>query len=234
MLDFIGTVAVTATMIVCINSVISSMAVTPLPRLLLALLAGLWIGLAVALGTSGEFADAGRRPVPLIGIMFATPLLGTAIAAWLSLRVRQALLSVPLPLLVGLNVPRLIGAAFLVLAAQGRLSGPFHIAAAWGDVITALVAVPIAWRIAQPEGTSHWATDLWNLFGALDLLVAVVLGAVSTPGSAIQLIATSVGPAAMQQLPWALIPTVLVPFWLIGHGIIFARLRAGAYKLRTI
>ncbi len=34
------------------------------------------------------------------------------------------------------------------------------------------------------------------------------------------------GPAAMQQLPWALIPTVLVPYWLVAHGIIFAQLRA--------
>ena len=33
-------------------------------------------------------------------------------------------------------------------------------------------------------------------------------------------------PAAMQHLPWSLIPTVLVPFYLIFHGIIFAQLRA--------
>jgi hypothetical protein len=30
----------------------------------------------------------------------------------------------------------------------------------------------------------------------------------------------------VQLLPWALIPTVLVPFYLISHGIVFAQLRA--------
>jgi len=31
-------------------------------------------------------------------------------------------------------------------------------------------------------------------------------------------------------LPWSLIPTVLVPFFLIVHGIVFAQLRAGVTK----
>jgi hypothetical protein len=30
----------------------------------------------------------------------------------------------------------------------------------------------------------------------------------------------------MTALPWALVPTVLVPFFLIAHSIVFARLRA--------
>jgi len=30
----------------------------------------------------------------------------------------------------------------------------------------------------------------------------------------------------VQLLPWSLIPTVLVPFYLITHGIVFAQLRA--------
>ena len=32
--------------------------------------------------------------------------------------------------------------------------------------------------------------------------------------------------AAVQLLPWSLIPTVLVPFYLITHGIIFSQLLA--------
>ena len=33
------------------------------------------------------------------------------------------------------------------------------------------------------------------------------------------------GSTAVQHMPWLLIPTVLVPFYLITHGIIFAQLR---------
>jgi len=32
----------------------------------------------------------------------------------------------------------------------------------------------------------------------------------------------------MQDLPWSFVPTVLVPFWLILHAIIFIQLRRRA------
>jgi hypothetical protein len=55
---------------------------------------------------------------------------------------------------------------------------------------------------------------------------AVTLGTLSANGSPLQLIHAGVGSAAVQHLPWSLIPTVLVPAYLILHGIIFAQLRA--------
>jgi hypothetical protein len=48
----------------------------------------------------------------------------------------------------------------------------------------------------------------------------------SANGSPLQLIHWGAGSTAMQSLPWSLVPTVLVPFYLIMHGIIFAQLRA--------
>jgi hypothetical protein len=72
----------------------------------------------------------------------------------------------------------------------------------------------------------------WNTFGMVDLIVAVALGLISRNGSPLQLIHAGVGSAAMQTLPWAFVPTVLVPFFLIDHGIIFAHL--GARRLDTV
>jgi hypothetical protein len=72
----------------------------------------------------------------------------------------------------------------------------------------------------------------WNTFGMLDLIVAVALGLISRNGSPLQLIDAGVGTAAMQTLPWAFVPTVLVPFFLVAHGVIFARLRAEATDAR--
>lgn len=230
MLDFFGTIAVTAIIVVTLNAFISSMQVRPLVRLILAAAVGIWIGLAVAFASIGEFADVGRRLVPLIGIMFATPLIVTTIIAWRSPAARRAMLSVPLPLLVGLNALRLIGGSFLLLAAAGRLGGPFPSSAGWGDIIAAVFAIPAAWWAARAATDRDWLIGVWNYFGALDLFVAVGLATLSTPGSPFQLIPTSVGPAAMQYLPWVLIPTVLVPYLLIAHGIIFAQLRARARR----
>ena len=65
----------------------------------------------------------------------------------------------------------------------------------------------------------------WNALGALDLLAAVTLGTLSSNGFAYQLLHYDEGSAAVQHLPWLLIPTVLVPFYLVTHGIIFAQLR---------
>ena len=64
----------------------------------------------------------------------------------------------------------------------------------------------------------------WNILGTLDLVAAVGLGVISAPGSPLQILGGSVGSAAMWSLPWSNIPTLLVPFYLITHGVIFARL----------
>jgi hypothetical protein len=45
-------------------------------------------------------------------------------------------------------------------------------------------------------------------------------------GSPIQLIHAGMGSAAMQYLPYCLVPTVLVPFYLITHAIVAAQLAA--------
>ena len=60
----------------------------------------------------------------------------------------------------------------------------------------------------------------------LDLITAVTLGTLSSEGFVAQMFNGDPGSAAVQHMPWLLIPTVLVPFYLITHGIIFAQLRA--------
>lgn len=64
----------------------------------------------------------------------------------------------------------------------------------------------------------------WNILGTLDLVVAVSLGIASAPGSPIQIFGDTIGSTAMWSLPQSTIPTLLVPFYLITHGVIFAKL----------
>jgi hypothetical protein len=113
---------------------------------------------------------------------------------------------------------------FVLLAAAGRLAGPFPYSAGWGDVLTGVFAVPAAW--AATRETRRWDGLIlaWNAFGMLDLIVAVALGVTSRNGSPVQLFHAGVGTAAITTLPWALIPTVLVPLFLIDHAVIFARM----------
>ncbi|MGO9743035.1 MAG: hypothetical protein ACLPN5_16290 [Roseiarcus sp.] len=162
----------------------------------------------------------------MVGAFFALPL--TAFATlWLTSKTfRNALLTIPTSLLVGLNSMRMLGALFLALAATGRLSGPFPYSAGLGDVITGVIAVRLALALARGTPDLDAAIRSWNIFGALDLFAAVGLGLASADGSPLHVLQVGVGSAAMQQLPFSLVPTVLAPFYLITHGIVAAQLAA--------
>ena len=194
-------------------------------RLVVAGIAGGWVGLATALGAAGLLAFSPGHPVPLVGVLFATPLIAAGALAVRYPGVRSALMAIPMSLLIGLNSMRVLGVMFLLLAAQGRLSGPFPFSAGLGDIITGAFAIPLAVSVARSKMPSRGAIKRWNIFGALDLLVAVGLGITSAAGSPLHLIHAGVGSAAMQYLPFCLVPTVLVPFYLITHAIVAAQLR---------
>jgi hypothetical protein len=199
MLDVIGTILATTAIAAALTAVASTLPIQLRGRLALAVLAGVWVGLAAAVAGAGGFTN----PATVL-IMFA----------------------IPMPLLIGLNLIRVGGVLFVLLAAAGRLAGPFPHVAGWGDFVTGALAMPVA-RLAMAKSSQRDRLIVaWNAFGALDLVVAVTLGIMSRNGSPLQLIHAGVGTEAMTTLPWSLVPSVLVPFFLIAHAIVFAQLRA--------
>src|SRR5947207_8102897 len=145
MLDFIGTIVVVSAIIVSINALTGAMPISTSQRLALSVGAGLWTGLAAALAGANLFL--GKNPIgpAMIGTVIAFPMVATAVAASISQPVRAALLGMPMPFLIGLNVWRLAGGFFLLLAAEGRLAGPFPYSAGWGDINTGSLALAWAW-----------------------------------------------------------------------------------------
>jgi len=103
--------------------------------------------------------------------------------------------------LLAINLGRIVGLVFVWLHAQGRLPVEFSDRAGWGDVAAAGGAlVLILWN----GGPGYRpAFILWNLFGMLDLVVAV--------GTAGWL--NVVRPGAMAEM--ASFPLCLVPFWAV-------------------
>jgi hypothetical protein len=224
MLDLIGAVVGMSAVAINLVAFVPALSRRPALRLGIAAVAGGWVGLASSLGGSGLLAFTSASPVPLIGVLCGLPLLSVALLAWRSARVRARLLSLPLPLLVGVNSLRIFGVLFLLLAAGGRLGGPFPLSAGIGDILTGALAIPLALRLARAQPLPLAALRRWNLFGIFDLVVAVALGVTSANGSPLQLIHAGAGSEAIQYLPYCLIPTVLVPFYLITHGIVAAQL----------
>lgn len=227
MLDHIGTVALFAAIIVNFGAFVMAMPGGPVARLSSLTIAGLWTGLAVALAGSGALlGNVGIGPMPPVGVTLSIPLFATAAAAALSPAFRTMLLALPTRLLIGLNTIRILGVFFLLLAAQNRLAGPFPYSAGWGDIVTGALAVPLIAFMARAQGSNSAIPQAWNWFGAVDLFAAIAFGVMSSDGSPLQVFQTGIaGPLPVQSLPWSLIPTVLVPFYLILHGIIHAQLR---------
>ena len=226
MLNLIGAIVGMSAIGINLVAFTSALPVTLTQRLGLAAITGAWVGLASGLGAAGTLAFSPDNPVPLIGVLFAVPLLVVGVLALRSQRVRAALLAVPMEMLIRLNSLRVLGVLFLLLAATGRLSGPFPYSAGLGDIITGALAIPLALNVARAGRPSLRAIRLWNMFGTLDLVVAVTLGITSADGSPLQLIHAGVGSEAMQYLPYCLVPTVLVPFYLITHATVAAQLAA--------
>jgi hypothetical protein len=221
MLDFIGMVITAALMVLVVNTLITVMDVSRAAKITLAAVAGVWIGLAAATAEAGWLTIS--RSVPVVGLFVMVPLLAAALAAaWPA--AREAMLSIPIPIMVALNIVRVFAVLFLMLAAEGRLTGPFPYSAAWGDIITGVVAVPVLWLLKDGNARYTAAIAAWNLFGAADLVLAIAFGITSAEGSPLQFF-PGPGSEAMQHAPWSFVPTVLVPIWLILHGIIAVRLR---------
>ncbi|MBR1143361.1 hypothetical protein [Bradyrhizobium sp. AUGA SZCCT0431] len=227
MLELIGTTVLTAVIALSLNAAITMMPLSPLQKLTTVTIVGLWTGLAIALGTTGIYAST-ATPVPVVGVMLALPLVAIGAAALLSARLRETLLALPMRLLLGLNALRILPGAFiLLLASQGKLSGPFPQSAGWGDIIVGVTAIPLMLVAARNFAGSRHALLAWNVLGTLDLVEAVALGVLSAPGSPQQIFGGAVGSTAMWSLPWSTIPTLLVPFYFITHGIVFAQLLQG-------
>ena len=228
-LDLAGSIVTMAVIAVDLVAVTQALSGSFARRLVIAAVGGGWVGLAVFLGASGRLAFSPNLPAPLIGVMFAVPLLTAAVLALTSEKVRASLLGIPPQLLVGLNAMRILGVLFLLDFIAGSLSGPFPFFAGLGDMITGALAIPLALSIARSKEPSVRAIAGWNAFGTLDLVVAVGLGITSAAGSP----HAGVGSQAMQYLPLSLVPTVLVPFYLLTHAVVAAQLRVRSRAVHT-
>lgn len=187
--------------------------------------AAAWGAIIVAVAALGGFAPAVTGPVPAPVLAFVL-CLALLFGGWFYLpRFRNALLSVPLPALVALNVARLGGVFFLLLAARGRLSTSFASPAGLGDILVGALAIPLALAAARGVARPGWVRA-WNTLGALDLIVAISAGLLSAPGTPFRVFTDGPGTLAMTELPWILVPAVIVPLYLLIHLAIAVKVRA--------
>jgi hypothetical protein len=218
MTDVLGYLVTAALTAIVIGVGATSMEASRRTQVTLILALSLWFGLATAAGAAGLIAV--NNPPATLPFFAAGPLVAGALA-FTNADGRRVMQSLPFKVILGLNIGRVAGAFFLILSWQGRMGGVFPVSAGWGDVIAGVTAALI---LLTGADRSRGVLILWNLFGMLDLITAIVLGVTSTEGSPLQLIHVPPGSNLVEQPPWSLIPTVLVPYFLVMHGIGWAKL----------
>jgi hypothetical protein len=229
MLDVISALGFGAMVASDVTILVSLAAVSLKSKLVASATVAAWVAAMVAIAAMDGFRPGLLGPIPTPVLAFSALVLGSLLAwlAWPAFR--DALLSLPLAALVGVNAFRVGGVFFLLLFAQGRLSAPFAPSAGWGDIITGIAAIPIAAIAASRHNVPRGLLAGWNAFGALDLVVAVTLAFLSAPGTPYRVFTEGPGTVVMTTLPWILAATFLVPLYLLTHFTIAARLRSSRY-----
>ena len=234
MLDILGGLTLTALAILGVSALIVAGVRDGAGRIRLALFAAAWFVGIAGLAAAGVFSRLAGAGTLAIGAAVAAPILAGVIAFARSRSARAFALGVPLAVLVGINVGRILGAFFLALHSAGRLPPTFALTAGWGDIFVGAAAVPLAWAIHRRSPGWRALALGWNALGLLDLVTAVSLGVGSAAGSPLRFIFETPDSGAIVTLPWAMIPGFLVPVFMLVHLTVFAQLAVGVPKAERL
>src|SRR5262245_30987597 len=202
-----------------------------------------WLGVAIPLATwlaliwisamAGAF-EVGRSQLPLVPLAIVLPPVIGLTFLLRSRRIAAAMEVAPRAWLIGIQVYRVLGANFLVLWAYGAIPGAFALPAGIGDVLVGLLALPVAFYLVSGAARGRSVGVAWNLLGIADLVSAVTLGALSSPGP-LQQLSRDHPNLATFSYPIVMTPTFAVPLSLILHGLSLRQLwfRHAASRLGT-
>ena len=226
-LDIVGAVSLTGAAAFLVGTIAAAYPATLSARLRVIAAFALWF-ILIVLASGLDLLDPVKGfGMPALGFAIAVPIVVMAFVATSSGERWARVLAIPMPPLIATHVLRILAVQFLLLWSAGRLTAPFAPFAGWGDIITGVTALPVAWLVWRKAAGWRPVAVIWNLFGAADLIDAISLGILSAPGSPLQLFPIP-SEATMTTLPWVLIPGYLVPLLFMTHVLMLLQLRARA------
>jgi hypothetical protein len=185
---------------------------------------GLWFAGVCAVGASRLIAAGGLLATGGLGTLVILPIAILSLAVFLSRRRLERIRRVNMFPLISVQILRVLGVIFVLLFAAHRLPAPFAPTAGYGDILTAFLAIPLAWAVAKKKKWPRLGIWLWSALGMGDLITAIALGALSAP-SPFQVFRNGPGSAIMPTLPWVLIPGFLVPCFFFLHMVVLVKMR---------
>jgi hypothetical protein len=135
---------------------------------------------------------------------------------------RQMVDAIPLHWLIGSHVLRAIpGIAFLALHDMGLLPD-MALQAGYGDLLAAIVAPAVAYMVYRRNPRARGVAFAWSIFGLLDLVNALYTGQTTIPAWSLTL--SSTGQSIDFINLFVMLPTYMVPLFLVSHLWIFRKL----------
>jgi len=134
---------------------------------------------------------------------------------------KKLLRTVRLESLIALHIFRLIGVFEIILYYYRLLNPGFAFSAGMGDIITALLALPVAKWLSEGKPWSIKAAYAWNIFGTLDIVTLLVI-AVITARKAI--ITGEHGDQELTMFPFVWFPAFAPATILFLHTTVFRKL----------
>jgi hypothetical protein len=191
----------------------------------------LWLAVVWNLALNGVFQPIpGVARLPWLPIAIFAPVIIGLILLLRSKSIAAFLDATPASWLIGLQVYRIFGGIFLVNWVHGTVAGAFAWPAGIGDMLTGIMALPVALQLASGAENGRRVAMAWNIFGLLDFAVAITMGTLSNPGP-LQILGLDIPASLAGTYPIVLIPAFAVPSSILMHALSIWQLRRIARRV---
>lgn len=177
----------------------------------------IWVVAAIYLGSRNIFRihDDVVLPPPIAAGALVPILIGfLAFQYWQPFR--QLIFRIPQHWLIALQIYRITGGVFLVVYAMDLIPGIFALTSGYGDLITGLLALPVAYFCYRQTQSANKVALGWNYLGLFELIILIPFGLLSSP-SPIQTLALDNPNLVTSTWPSVLAPTFHVPLGILLH-----------------
>jgi hypothetical protein len=196
-------------------------------------LLSLWFVFSLTMTLQGRFNTGPQKPPIALGLTMLAPMIAFIVAYRRRGAIWAFCQTLDLRLITAVHIWRLIGIDFILAWTEGRLPAGFALPAGIGDALTALAAIPLALGLNHGLPAARKRFIVWNLFGFSDLVLAVALGVLHSNSPIGIFSAYGSTSPLMGEFPRALIPTFLVPVYMLLHLLALARRHEIAAPIQT-
>jgi hypothetical protein len=200
---------------------------------LVALTLGLWHALVIMASKAGLLMPPPSFRDPPFALI---PLLGGAFLLWamgrLTVTGRAILDGLDQRLLIGFQIPRLMGGIFLLGWAMGVLPWQFALPAGLGDMWAGWAAIQAVRALSNNAPNAERLVRRANIIGLTDFVVAVTTGLMTSAGF-IHILARDT-PNIINAYPLALFPGYFVPIFIAFQLFSIGALRRSTQRHTTL